>query len=320
MCAGGCTWQWLQRTLQQPVKQSSVAAPSVSPPQEPSHAHELHIQNQHIKHTRRLLRLFRRALSKQTLITRGGSSAMHGSGSQTQTPATAPRKCNPTCTELTAISHTASSSVAASNCTPSGSFRTASGTAAAPDLAAAQPPSALREAASAADTDSTADHATSASTQAKDGITAGGSDSSSTPHSASINKAALFSQARPSAQSIILVEAIIPDHQLAANSCHAPYLFNLSVTPQALASYYPGSTLQLCASAAFPEGIDAQRALAESLVQHHMQRSESDEKGSTPIQLSSSIKVSQSSLIYACPHMQIIDMARLQWCVHATSF
>lgn len=67
---------------------------------------------------------------------------------------------------------------------------------------------------------------------------------------------------------------------------------DLLVTPQALASYYPGGTLQLCASAAFPEGIDAQRALAESLVQQHMQKSASGWKGSTPIQLSSSVKVS----------------------------
>lgn len=204
---------------------------------------------------------------------------MHGSESQTQTPTTAPRICDPTCTELTVSGHTASSSVAASNYTPADSFQTASASAAAPDSAAAQTPSALRGAVSVADTNSTADHAMSASTQANH-------DSSSLPHSAVTNKAVLFSQARPSSQKTILVEAIIPDHQLATNSCHAPCLLNLSVTPQALASYHPGST---CASAAFPEGIDAQRALAEGLVQQHMHRSE---PGSTPIQLSSSIKVS----------------------------
>ena len=288
MCAGGCTWQWLQRTVQQPIGQSRAAAPSESPAQEPSQTHELHIQNQHIKHTRRLLRLFRRALSKQTLLAQEGSSAVHGSESQTQTPATAPRTCDPTCTESTLVSDTASSSVTASNCNPADCFQTVSATAPAPapDSAVAQAPSALIGA------DSAADCAMSASTQPRDGMTAAGYDSSSVPDLASISKATLLSQARPSAERTILVEAIIPDHPLAANTCHAPCLLNLSVTPQALASYYPGSTLQLCASAAFSQGIDAQRALAESLMQQHMQRSESGWKGGTPIQLSSSVKVS----------------------------
>lgn len=292
MCAGGCTWQWLQRTVQRPVGQSSVAAPGESPAQAPSHAHELHIQDQHIKHTRRLLRLFRRAISKQTLVTQEGSLAVHGSKSQMQMPTMAPGKCDPTSTDWTMSGHTASSSVAASNCTPADSFQTASGTAAALNSAASQAPSALKGAASAADADSAADHAMSASTQPRVGIMAAGCDSSSTPHSTSVNKAVLFSQARSSAQRTILVEAIIPDHQVAANWCHAPCLMNLSVTPQALASYYPGSTLQLCASAASPEGIDAQRAVAESLVQQCMQRSESGWNGGTPTQLSSSVKVS----------------------------
>lgn len=285
MCVGGCTWQWLQRAVQQPIDQGSLLAPSVSQqPQDPSHAHANHMLSQHIKHTRRLLRLFRHALSKQALLTPGASSAMYGSELPAQMPAAAPTTWNPTSRELAASSHTASSAAAASNCAPSISCQSA----AAADSAAAP---ASSGAASAAVTDSTADHAMSASAQAEDSSVAAGRDSSSVPHSASI-KAALMLEAKPSAHTTILVEAIIPDQQLCTNSCHTPWLWNFSIAPQTLASHCSCGTLQTTASTAVPEGMDAQRHMAEQLVQQHIQSCEFGWNGKAPIQLSSSIKVS----------------------------
>ena len=292
MCSGGCTWQWLQRTVQQPMSQSIVLAPSVSRPQDPSHAHAHHILSQHIKHTRRLLRLFRRALSKQTLITLGSSPAAHGSELPAQVPAAAPRMCDPISKELAASSYSASSSAAANNCAPPVSCQSKAAAAAALDSAAPQASSALRGAASASATDPTAGHTMLASTQAVDASTAAGHDSSSAPHSTSMNKAALFSRAKPSAQATILVEAIIPDQQLCANSCHTPCLLNFTVAPQTLARHCSGGTWQTDAITALPEGINAQRDMAEKLVQQHIQGSESGWSCNAPIQLSSSIKVS----------------------------
>ena len=286
MGAGGCTWQWLQRTVQQPMGQSSFVAPSVSQSQDASHDHAHHILSQHTKHTRRLLRLFRRALSRQTSVTLRGSSAIHGSELPAQMPAAAARVCNPTREEL-ASRHIASSSAAVSKGAPAVSCQSATAAAAALDPAAAQASPALRGAASAAVTDSTADHTMSASTQAGD-TKAADNHSPSAPHSAS-NKAALFSQTMPSTQTTILVEAILPDQQLCANLCHTPCLVNFSVAPQTLASHSGG---KLQSDASTTEGINTQRELAEKLVRQHMQSREFCWNNSAPIQLSSSIKVS----------------------------
>ena len=287
MSVGGCTWQWLQRTAQQPMGQSCLLTPNVSQPRDPRHAHAHQILSQHIKQTRRLLRLLRHALSKHISASPGGSSALHGSELPGQLPAAAPKICNPTSEELAASGHI-SSSAAASNCAPSASCQSAAATAF--DSATAQASSALRGAASAAVADSSADHAISASTQAEDPSTAAGRDSSSVFHSA-FNKAALFSQAKPSTQTTILVEAVLPDQQFCANLCHTPCLLNFSIAPQILGSY-SGVTLQTNASTAVPEGIDTKRELAEQLVRQHVQSSKSGWNSSAPIQLSSSIKVS----------------------------
>lgn len=292
MCIGGCTWQWLQRTVQQPLGQSSLLAPSVSQPQDARHAHAHHILSQHIKHTWRLIRLFRHAISKQTLVTSGGSPAMHGSDLPAQMPAAVPRMCNSIGEELEASSHSAFSSAAASSCAPCVSCQSEAAAAAALDPAAAQASSALRGAAEAAVTASTVEHTMSASTQAEDASAAAGHHSSSAPHSDSMNKAALFVGAKPSAQTTILVQAVIPDQQLCTNSCHTPCLLNFSVAPQTLASHCSGGTLQTNASTAVPEGIEAQRDIAKKLVQQHLQGTDSGWNGSAPIQLSSSVKVS----------------------------
>ena len=75
--AGGCTWQWLQKTTQlqssdhdheldsdtHPAKTSMHADSSH---QKPSHVRGAAISSRHAKQTKRLLRLFRHALTKQS--------------------------------------------------------------------------------------------------------------------------------------------------------------------------------------------------------------------------------------------------------------
>ena len=85
MCtAGGCTWQWLRQTLelQSCGQQHNAGSPSAqgpvdasSPNQSPSHVRAAAISGQHVKQTRRLLRLFRHALAKQSSANRPNPSA-----------------------------------------------------------------------------------------------------------------------------------------------------------------------------------------------------------------------------------------------------
>ena len=80
--AGGCTWQWLHRTTNlqssdheldgdaHPAKMSTHAE---SPHQKLSHVRAAAISSRHAKQTKRLLRLFRHALTKQSSATQPDS-------------------------------------------------------------------------------------------------------------------------------------------------------------------------------------------------------------------------------------------------------
>lgn len=80
--AGGCTWQWLQKTIElqssdheldvdaHPAKISMRAS---SPRQKPRHVRAAAISSQHVKQTKKLLRLFRHALAKQSSATQPDS-------------------------------------------------------------------------------------------------------------------------------------------------------------------------------------------------------------------------------------------------------
>ena len=81
---GGCTWQWLQETvkLQSPDQQHDTDAPSAKGPdgassaiQTPSQVRAAAISSQHVKQTRRLLRLFRHALAEQSSASRPSTPA-----------------------------------------------------------------------------------------------------------------------------------------------------------------------------------------------------------------------------------------------------
>ena len=348
MCIGGCTWQWIQRTVQEPTDQGSLLPPNVTQSQKASHAHVSYIRSHHIRHARRLLRLFRHALAKQAYTTMGGSSALHSSELSVHMPAAMSRasdshiaQSTSPCSGSTVSIEGASPSAVVHNFTPLASCQVPLAAAAAPESAAAHAPaasrgvipaaaaapesataqapsavsraasaaahasdsatsrasSALKGAASAAATDPTSNRCVSACTQAASAAaqassTAAGRDPASRPLSKSIDKAALFSQAKPSTQPTILVEAIIPVEQLHTNSCHTPCLLNFSVAPHALSSECYDKTVQANASTEVPEGINAQRKYAENLVRQHVQNRDYGWNVNGHIQLSSSIKVS----------------------------
>ncbi|KAL3147222.1 hypothetical protein ABBQ32_002718 [Trebouxia sp. C0010 RCD-2024] len=170
--------------------------------------------------------------------------------------------------------------------------------------ASAEASSALSGAASAAVRDSTADPGLSASTAAASAVAVTSNDSSlaaadsgpaSRLQSAPRNKAALPSQANPSAEATLLVEAIVPDEKLCTNSCHMPCVFNILVADPALSSCCCRSELQTNASVTALEGTEAQRQFIEMLVRQHLQTKDFGLNVDAHIQLSSSIKRAPAS-------------------------
>ena len=82
LSAGSCTWQWLQKTTQLQANDhelDSDAHPGKismhvdSPHQKPSHVRAAAISSRHAKQTKRLLRLLRHALTKQSSATQPDS-------------------------------------------------------------------------------------------------------------------------------------------------------------------------------------------------------------------------------------------------------
>ncbi|KAL3136492.1 hypothetical protein ABBQ38_005745 [Trebouxia sp. C0009 RCD-2024] len=296
----GCTWQWLQRTV--PAGQGDPMASGTSLTQDPSRGHASNVQSQHIKHTRRLLRLFRHALSKQASTPLQGSSPAHGLRSyhahETMSMPSVPGSEHP---ETLLLAQGASSALAVGSCAAPAPCPASA--AAALDSASAQASSALSGAASAAARDSTADPGLSACTAATSAVAVTTDDSSSAPHSdtgqasrlqsAHSNKADLArvgSQANPSAGATLLVEAIVPDEKLCTNSCHMRCVFNISVAIQALSSYCCRNVAQMGTSVTALEGTQAQRHFIETLVRQHMQSKDFGLNVDAHVQLSSSIK------------------------------
>ncbi|KAA6429391.1 MAG: hypothetical protein FRX49_00785 [Trebouxia sp. A1-2] len=77
----GCTWQWLQNTtdlqandheLDSDAHPAKISTHADSPHQKLSHVRGAAISSRHVKQTKRLLRLFRHALAKQSLATQPG--------------------------------------------------------------------------------------------------------------------------------------------------------------------------------------------------------------------------------------------------------
>lgn len=268
--------------------------------QNPSHGHASNIHSQHIKHTRRLLRLFRHALSKQASTPPQDSSAGDGSKSgHAREAASMPSGHGSEHLESLLLTQGASSALAVGICTSS--LPCVTSAAAAIHSASAEASSALSGAASAAVRDSTADPGLSASTAAASAVAVTSNDSSlaaadsgpaSRLQSAPRNKAALPSQANPSAEATLLVEAIVPDEKLCTNSCHMPCVFNILVADPALSSCCCRSELQTNASVTALEGTEAQRQFIEMLVRQHLQTKDFGLNVDAHIQLSSSIKVS----------------------------
>ena len=78
LSAGGCTWQWLQKTtklqssdheLDSDAHPAKISTHADSPCQRLSHVRAAAISSRHVKQSKRLLRLFRHALAKQSSAT-----------------------------------------------------------------------------------------------------------------------------------------------------------------------------------------------------------------------------------------------------------
>ena len=270
MHAGGCSWQWLQHTLHQPAEPESLLqrrkssqAPhsqlsSSAPPalQSPSLSRASIIHTQHVKHARRLLRLFRYALSKvpqQSHFTSSGETlseepapdwseahTMH----QTRTPAVA----GPDSTLSSPVPASASAAQAIH----------------APHSASTQPLSELTSASSAA-----ADQA-----------------SASDCPTHSDRRISQPVRATSDGETTIVVEAVVPDKLLPVNLCRTPCLFNFSLPPEALSD-----AAYADANPGLLKGADSQSKCAEEEVRRHLQSTAGSHIDGAPLQLSSSFKV-----------------------------
>ena len=254
MCAGGCTLQWLQHTGQWPAD-----CPGKSPNthlDQQSHARRDTIHSHHIKHTRRLLRLFRHALSKQT-----NADSVH------QTCANGRHSHDPVLRESAATTETQSTAPAIG------------------DLAAADTSSAHAAASSSA---ATAESLPArASTRLERAAAAAASHVPTiTCCSALTGHTAQSTQTTSEAQTTIHVEATVPDEQLPVNTCHAPCLFSFSFASRALSEPSAAD-----AGADVHLDMDAQRHHAEELVRQHISSLIGSSVNLPDLQTSSSLKV-----------------------------
>ena len=267
---GGCSWQWLQRTGQLPTTTDAANVSSHTA----CEARAAAICNQHVKQTKRLLRLFRHALAKRV--------AANSADSVLAKPASVTATLHP-------VTQSINSAAPASNSAQSASAADGHGSA----------PAQCDSTATRLDSAAEVDPAVEPDSAAEAAMAAGKSDSVlNEPRSAAglvaFHQAAsaLKVSGRPPAelatgpQTVFLVETAVPWKLANLGSCQTPCVFNFSVSPDMLAGRQLVSLAENSASR-----LEEQRMLLESNITQAIRSVFKGHQGSEGLCCASSVKV-----------------------------